>query len=302
MAGQKIVAFPHITVSPGALGWSPWEIVHPSELDFSTVADRWDYAVDLHLRTAVECPASAVVRAVGRTEAADVKLVGEVVCRESAWRSTLSVPLLPRSEGVLGAELTIPVPGNLVDGRLVASAHLVGPGLRHGHPERTPGARLAKGPIEQVDLSAAPDQLPITPVSFQKQGWNASPWRFMVDVDDLQAPYGRCARLYLNSDLPVAQELMQPGGGELRRRALASVRRDVVLALLLQMSARADGDADLAGAADCEKGSLGQVAEQLCRHHFGNSLLATARRISHAPANVVLELEESVGYYGGTQE
>lgn len=302
MAGRNVVAFPHLTVSPDAVTWSPWEIAHPPGLDLSTVADRWDYALDLQLRAAAECPATALVRAVGRAQAAEVKLVGEVVCRESAWRSTVCADMVPVREGVLGADLTITVPGRLVDGRLVASAHLVGPGLRHGHPDRTPGARLAKGPTDYVDLSASPDQLPITPVSFENQGWSASPWRFMVDVDDLQAPYGRCARLYLNSDLPVAKELMQPGRGESRRRALASVRRDVVLALLLQMSARADGEDGLAGVADYEKGSLGQVADQLCRHHFGKSLLATVRRIAHAPANVVLELEESVGYYGGVQD
>lgn len=302
MADRKIVAFPHLRIAPSSIKWSAWTLMNPPETDLQEVSQIWDYAVDLRLGIEVECSAASVIRAVGRSHAHSVGLAAEAVCRETAWRSVVTTPLVPLREGTLGAAVNVDVPGSVIDGRVSLTAHLVGPGRRPGLDRRAPGARLAEGPVEHIDLSAPPDRLPITPVSFSAQGWSTAPWRFVVDAHDLQAPYNRCARLYLNSDLQAAQELMQRGEISARRRALASVRKDVVMGLLLNLTLGSETSTDLDAAATCDDGALGSVAEQLCRHHFGQGLRITAHRLFHDPEGVIADLEESVGYYGEVRE
>lgn len=304
---KNVVAYPHPTLAPESVQWDDWRLTEPTGTTLDNLQNTWDYGQDLAFESTVVLDADALVELLAGQDLSGTSVTAEVVCRASAWRTSVSVPLHTITPGPgeqLHVAVRVEVPGHRVDDQLQLTAYVLGPARTPSTATHTSGAKLAVGPTTRVVLRPDAAQLPVSIVSFEEVGWRAAPWRFVLQADSLRDTYSASVRLYVNADLAVADELTSSSGGQARERLLNTVRFDVLrslMAQLHQLRSEPELSEEFDAVSEMDENSVGFVAEVLAQKHLGYGLSTALDRLTTAPVDQEQRLAAKVRYHGETR-
>lgn len=210
-------------------------------VEIDEIPEVWEPGQDLVLRITAELAPDFWDES-GIPQDEPVMLVGVVTClaARTRWREAAQFEW---SGASWAAAVEIEVDGSAVAVEALVDAMVVGSG-RTGHPDPVHAvhrsARLWRLPAAiKVPFERLGEAFPTSAVSFAETGRRRVPWR--VDVaHDAEPSWGltSAVRLYVNTDLPVAERILD---GTAERWIYQAMQSDIYTAALFQLAAVRDG-------------------------------------------------------------
>lgn len=200
----------HLTIPPELAPTLEWNIaVNGEYLDpDDTMVKDWQYFLDLDISVHGRCDVDAVLEAVGLPPTAILRFV--LTARSSAPGVIASQPVRLRDEFAAGLH----VPGSMLGGTLeltgVIATDVVPDGAEPLAPRRQ-GHWLYRT-SRRLTLEGDAPRLPLLPVSFEDQGIedaSHSLWWLNILDHELERPTNDCLWLWVNTDSPVIQKMLE---------------------------------------------------------------------------------------------
>lgn len=245
----------------------------------------WDYLTPVTVSTAVQFNAEAVSRATGIEDITAIGAFLQVDCLATMRRDVVSQPLRGDAEYLtLQVELA---PGSVAEELEVRTGLL----LLVDDPARTSAlAAFQRGSLlgepaspERFHLEGQGSTFPVEAFSFAAVGLSPdAPWNLHFSALSLADPFKRSVRLNVNTDHPQAAAILDGEPGVVS----SVVHHGVVLDLLLACAPLTKDGWD----GDYTEGSVGDIADSLCREFLGSSLSAFVHDLEHDTAEVMTRL------------
>lgn len=147
------------------------------------------------------------------------------------------------------------------------------------------GSRLAEeGGAHTFNLEGDGSNFPTESFVFEGGSYpSGSAWVLHFDAEDLDAPYVRATRLYLNEGHPMFSTL---------RSRTNLLEREIFLQMLATVALRFEGDV----IGDFEDGSVGQVLDELCEDWLAAPLGQAVQRFREDPGAVMALSQVDSGF------
>lgn len=242
--------------------------------NLNEVADRWDANSTITFMLDVEV---ALAAAQDLEVADEIDLLVTASCSPTAVSVSSRVRLERRGDS-LRARAEVKLHGHQLAEKARLTAVLVAP---FGDLPWLRDRIIAEGPTARVALRQEAQGFPVSVVSFDAEGWRASPWRFEVLATHPADTFDQALRLFVNEDFPEAAALLDGSGSKMARTLLeaAIARQLIATASYLAQATTQELDAVAAENPD----SVAAAGAKAANRYFGSSLKDTCRLYREQP-------------------
>lgn len=194
-----------------------------------------------------------------------------------------------RRQGPVDISVRLHIPRGQAAVSLRLQCHvLVGIDRLPGLPK---GSRLAESRPTTLMLEGEGGRFPTEPVSFSQAGLTGGPWHLDVRFDDVEESFMGAVRLFVNTDLPSGEALLDPDHP--RHALLQQVLRWDLMRTLLWSVALQVNPLHLPLNHE-DDSSIGAVLDALCRSRWGLSLAEAVSSVQQDSAGFERRLRADV--------
>lgn len=265
------------------------------EVDAVDAVPDWDYFTPVRLRRSVVVDRDSVIESCQLDSAASLSIVA---IWHSSWTG-LRDSTKPFPVNGDGCELVFELPGNVLGGILTIETRLL---LDQPGDRRSPLAAHRPGSILWSDRSSLAlegegSRFPLVPISFATANLAAGRmglWCLMIETMDLEASALGALRLYVNTDNPLAADLLASVPDPTAVQLLRFIQFDVARQLL--HFGLGHGELDMNE--NYPEASLGQVLVNLLRL-FHSPLAELRARFRTEPGDLEAEFQSLTRLFEG---
>jgi len=240
-------------------------------MEADEIVEGWDYATPLSFEVLPAIDEELFLTSTGLPSVADAEVVAIVECSSTGYRFHDRIGLEALSTGPR-KELSVEPPlGTLADkvslSLVVVLARTLGDVPTDVASQR--GARLAASQRRQLRLEGTAARFPTEAVPFSSMRFPEALWAVECDLSQPEEPFSSCVRLFINTEHPRSDSLLEPASSE-HQLIQSALETDLVRQLLAAAQQEAEHFRD--ARRQWPDGSAGAALESLADVFFGKSV------------------------------
>lgn len=277
------------------------EVIEPAST-IEGLSDVWEPGQRIVLRCRAElAPEFWTQTGIPSTE--PVMLVGNATClpARATWRSSAA---FAENDGRWTAETLVEIDGGVIAVEVLADVWVVGPARTGSIDQRNaihPGAKLwQRASPAKIQLESDDAAFPTTAISFSQTGRGDVPWIVEPSLDaDPTHSVSSAIRLYINSDSPLAEDILE---GSATEDIYALIQSDIHLVVFHRLANWRDAmpPQQMEDIAEHDHETLAALGAALARD-IGLPLSEALRLAKEEPTKLIARSREALRF-GRTDE
>lgn len=302
---STVVIYPHRRADSLSITAPQWVLTETGALLGERI-DDWVPSSHLDVSALMEINNCAIISSTGLTTEDEVTVLCSWQCTATHMRDYVAMP--PMKIGKLPKQVTLrlTIPSGQLDSGILIKASICLHKRSSVNPDpmvaSQPGAILWQDHENGRYVSLGAGRFPLALVNFKTTGLGeaASSWRLIVDLQDIDAPFKRVVRLYINSlNGRVVRALSENARGVesslIRQLLQYDIEKELVMIAVREHA--------LLTASQKENGTLAAVLHDLIQRRFPEQTPeALSAKVSIDPKGFETELQARLGFLQGGGE